>query len=244
MEQNQTPVKEQKPRRVGTLTMGLSLVAAGIALLAGQFGLISVVEVLRWSPVILILLGIEMLVGSALCKGEKMRYDFLSMLVCFVLIAVSAVGALIPSVIAYDRSYSDMRGILSNRLEEEIAAAVGDENIAGLDVHVWDYAGSDIPFFAGDIPTAGEMADELEKSGEYSCDITLELTGVYATPDSFAEKAVTVCKDVASLDLPLDQLYLTGAEPDGSRVELFLDRWSLDLPFEELKMQVQGNVIG
>lgn len=244
MEQNQTPVKEQKPRRVGTLTMGLSLVAAGIALLAGQFGLISVVEVLRWSPVILILLGIEMLVGSALCKGEKMRYDFLSMLVCFVLIAVSAVGALIPSVIAYDRSYSDMRGILSNRLEEKVAAAVGDNDIDRLDVYVWDYAGTDVRFFTGDFPTADEMAAELEKSGGYSCDISLELSGVYDEAYPFAVKSREVCEDIAALNLPLDQLTLSGSEPDGSRFELYLDRWSLDLPVEELKMQVQGNVIG
>ena len=244
MEQNQIPVKEQKPRRVGTLTMGLSLVAAGGVLLAGQFGLVNSLEVLRFAPVILILLGIEILVGSALCKGGKMRYDLLSMLVCFVLIGVSAAGALVPSVIAYDRSYSDMRGILSNRLEEKIAAAVGDNDIDRLDVHVWGYDSTGLRFFTGDFPTADEMAAELEKSGGYSCDISIELSGVYDEAYPFAVKSREVCEDIAALGLPLDQLILSGSEPDGSRFELYLDRWSLDLPVEELKLQTQGNVIG
>ncbi|MBQ4050067.1 MAG: hypothetical protein IJD13_00415 [Oscillospiraceae bacterium] len=236
--------QEPRPRRIGTVTMGLSLVGAGGVLLAGQFGLVNALEVLRFAPAILILLGIEILIGSALNKSGRVRYDFLSMLVCFILIGLSAVGALIPAIITYDRSYSDMRSILSNRLEEKIAAAVGEKDIAGLDIHVWDYAGSEVRFFTGDFPTAAEMAAELEKSGGYSCDISLELSGFYDEAYPFAAKSREVCEDIAALDLPLDRLTLSGSEPDGSRFELHLDRWSLDLPVEELKMQVQGNVIG
>ena len=114
--QPEAPAPEPEPRRVGTVTMGITLVASGIVLLAGQFGLLSVVEVLRWSPVILIMLGIETLVGCALAKGGKMRYDILSMFICFILIGVAAAGAVITEVV---------RGVVDGLLSE--AAAYGSD---------------------------------------------------------------------------------------------------------------------
>lgn len=248
MEQiNQTPVlpvKEPKPRRVGTVTMGLSLVAAGGVLLAGQFDLLNALEVLRWSPVILILLGIEMLVGSALNKGGKMRYDFLSMIVCFTLIGLSALGALIPVIVAYDRSYSDVSRILSDRIEEKVADAVGNSELAGLDAHVWTYSDTDMLFLKGEVPDPGEIAGTLEESGDYGCDIYLELAGRFPDHEAFADKAAWTMEAVVPLDLPVDQIVLSGHDPEGKGYELYLDRYGMNLPPSELALQVQGNIVG
>jgi len=238
------PVPQPKPRRVGTVTMGLSLVAAGGILLASQFGFLNILEALRWSPVILILLGIEILVGSALNKGGKMRYDFLSMLVCFVMITLSAGCALVPVIFAAERSYTDMHNILSARTEERIAAAVGEENIAGLSVNVWDNAGMDIITGLADEPDISAMADRVAEKGLYECHVYLELTGRYNDHEEFAQKASSLLEEIAPLDLPVDSLTLSGTDPDGSRYELYLDRWGLTLPAEDLALQVQGNIIG
>ncbi|MBR6790236.1 MAG: hypothetical protein IKM31_05140 [Oscillospiraceae bacterium] len=240
----QIPQPAPKPRRVGTVTMGLALVAAGGVLLAGQFGLLNAMEVLRWSPAVLILLGIEILVGSALNKGGKMRYDFLSMIVCFTLIGLSALGSLIPVIIAYDRSYSDVGSLLSGRIEAKVAAAVGDSDIAGLDVHVWTYSDTDMLFLKGEVPDPGEIAGTLEENGSYSCDIYLELAGRFPDHEAFADKAAWALEAVAPLDLPVDQIVLSGHDPDGERYELYLDRYSMDLPPSELALQVQGNIVG
>ncbi|MCM3760684.1 hypothetical protein M3212_07770 [Alkalihalobacillus oceani] len=67
--------------RVGTISMGASLLLLGVILLIAQFSEVSVAQImLAWWPVILIILGLEMLVYLFLSKQEKplLHYDFLS----------------------------------------------------------------------------------------------------------------------------------------------------------------------
>ncbi|MET3504030.1 hypothetical protein [Halalkalibacter oceani] len=67
--------------RVGTISMGASLLLLGIILFIAQFSEISVSQImLAWWPVIMIILGLEMLVYLFLSKQEKplLHYDFLS----------------------------------------------------------------------------------------------------------------------------------------------------------------------
>ncbi|MBE6032190.1 MAG: hypothetical protein E7224_03250 [Clostridiales bacterium] len=64
-------------RRVGTLTLGVVLIGSGTA------GLLHLIDptfmdfnyYIRWWPVILILLGIEVLLAWIFSKGDKLRYD-------------------------------------------------------------------------------------------------------------------------------------------------------------------------
>ncbi len=69
-----------KNRRVGTVSMGLTLVAAGVLMLVSLFTRLSVLSVfLRGWPVILVALGAEILVFVFRKKDEKISYDLLSM---------------------------------------------------------------------------------------------------------------------------------------------------------------------
>ncbi len=71
-------------RRVGTLTLGLTLVVAGILMLVSLFyPQIDLSLALKLSPVLLILLGIETLVAAR--GGGKVKYDWVGMLLCFIL---------------------------------------------------------------------------------------------------------------------------------------------------------------
>lgn len=80
-------IAPEKPRqrRVGTFTLGVTLVAAGGVMLAAM--LFPRPELLQWvlklSPVILILLGIETLLSAR--GGGKIKYDWAGMLLCFIL---------------------------------------------------------------------------------------------------------------------------------------------------------------
>ena len=88
------PVQQKKPsrRRVGTFTMGCCLIVVGIVVLAAMFTpTIDLVTIAKFSPVIFILLGIEILVAYFRSHGEKIKYDFLSGFVCFLLI-IGAIG--------------------------------------------------------------------------------------------------------------------------------------------------------
>ena len=89
---------EQKPlRRVGTFTMGIALICSGLGICLWQFlpaG--SIWNLLRYSPAFLVVLGIEVLLSSAASKNGMLKYDWLSMILCFFLIfaciAFSAFG--------------------------------------------------------------------------------------------------------------------------------------------------------
>ena len=74
---------ERKPaRRVGTVTVGLTLIAAGCAMLVKLFNPnLELLWLLRFSPCILIGLGIETLVAS--CSNSRLRYDWAGILLCF-----------------------------------------------------------------------------------------------------------------------------------------------------------------
>lgn len=69
--------------RVGTISMGLSLVLLGVLLFISQFSDIKMVKpLLVWWPLILVVLGIEILLYLFLSKQENpiVKYDFLSIL--------------------------------------------------------------------------------------------------------------------------------------------------------------------
>lgn len=78
MDEQTTP---KRVRRVGSIAFALVLIAAGVLLivyqLVPQFDLL---KILKFSPVILIALGIEMLVYSAR-PDVKVKFDWLAMLV-------------------------------------------------------------------------------------------------------------------------------------------------------------------
>lgn len=75
-------------REIGTLSLAITLIAAGLVWLAGNLGFLSVAAAARWWPVIIILLGAEMLLarGSA-PAGTRRRLSGAAVLF-LVLIAV------------------------------------------------------------------------------------------------------------------------------------------------------------
>lgn len=86
METTEQTVQTVKPRqrRVGTFTLGVVLVAAGAGMLASMFYPAFRPEwLLKASPCILILLGVETLLSAR--GGGAVKYDWLGMFLCFVL---------------------------------------------------------------------------------------------------------------------------------------------------------------
>ncbi|UWG99285.1 DUF4097 domain-containing protein [Dehalobacter sp. DCM] len=82
--------------RVGTISMGILLIATGLLLLLSELnGINGARIIMRWWPVILIFLGIEVLAYLALSKsnGEeqpKLKFDGLSIFLTIVIILVSS----------------------------------------------------------------------------------------------------------------------------------------------------------
>ncbi|SFS75618.1 DUF4097 family beta strand repeat-containing protein [Marininema halotolerans] len=81
--------------RVGSLSSGLLLILLGTLLLASTFGKLPFLDTLiKYWPIILILLGVEVLAYQFLKKEGKVQYDGVSILIIFVIAVVSIV--LIP----------------------------------------------------------------------------------------------------------------------------------------------------
>jgi hypothetical protein len=89
--------------RVGTISMGILLITIGVLLIFQRVnGISSVAFILRWWPIVLILIGIEVLTYAYFSKQDspKIKYDGLSIFIVIILIIFS-VGAYTLSSIPF-----------------------------------------------------------------------------------------------------------------------------------------------
>ena len=92
---NNQPAPQRPPRRVGSLTMALSLIAVGAIMLAKLFvPSISLLTLLRFTPAVLVLLGFEILLANLFTKNAPLKYDFLSVFLSIILITGSLTTAI------------------------------------------------------------------------------------------------------------------------------------------------------
>lgn len=103
-----------KVRRIGSFTCGAILVTAGIAFLLHQFiPSITYEAIFSFWPVILILLGVEILVSNALCrynnktteKCVEFKYDFAAVVLIFILTLFSMGMGIVDRCIEYEEYY-------------------------------------------------------------------------------------------------------------------------------------------
>ena len=115
--QNSPAEPPKKVRRVGTVAFALLLIAGGALLLAQQFmPKANLLAVLKFSPVILIVLGIEVLVYSTK-PDVKLKFDWLGILGCAFILVVVGTAALMP--MAWKWLGIDNR-TAENRLEQQV----------------------------------------------------------------------------------------------------------------------------
>ncbi|TKC14770.1 hypothetical protein [Robertmurraya kyonggiensis] len=95
--------------RVGTVSMGISLLFLGIFLLLSEFLALSLSNILMsWWPIILVVLGVEILLYLFFSRSEKplLKYDFLSII--FVgLLGMVGIGFAIMSSVGLNDLVSD-----------------------------------------------------------------------------------------------------------------------------------------
>ena len=115
--QNSPAEPPKKVRRVGTIAFAVLLIAGGVLLLAQQFmPKANLLAVLKFSPVILIVLGIEVLVYSTK-PNVKLKFDWLGILGCAFVLVVVGTAALMP--MAWKWLGIDNR-TAENRLEQQV----------------------------------------------------------------------------------------------------------------------------
>lgn len=218
--------KPQRVRRVGTITMGICLIIAGLALCWGLMGNWKDLIVLaKLSPVILVAVGVEVLVFACAKKQEKLKYDFLSIFICFCLIVGAIGGAcLVPLLEYYGPEANYAQQTAEKELEESLYAQLKDnKDIINVDVNIYFYnwkSGNNL-----------EVADTR---------VVVTLANAYQNEKEFLQACEPIIntlqktKDGASLHI--------WTQEDNKNNTYYLDLEGLFLmnrPIEELEDQVQ-----
>lgn len=190
--------KRPQGRRVGTITMACSLIAVGVLLLIGTFNQsISFLLMAKLAPIILIVLGIEILFRYYMSKGEKLRYDFLSGFVCFLLIVGSLGMAVIPELW---NNWGPHREILQESLCAEAnqicAKALKDEtSVSSMDLSI-RLNHSDLP---------EEMTIKDLRAADF-VQADLRILNSFSSKEEFIEAARPILKKMADTGIPFDYI--------------------------------------
>lgn len=114
-------------RRIGTATMGVTLIIVGVVLLVFLFHPFDFTNLFRFSPLLLILLGIEVLFQYFYHHGENLRYDFLGTLFCCFIICCSLCAAAVDPFLNYELFSNQTEKAVSGEVYDEIAAQIPEE---------------------------------------------------------------------------------------------------------------------
>lgn len=207
MDEQTTP---KKVRRVGSIAFALVLIAAGVLLIVYQFvPQFDLLKILKFSPVILIALGIEMLVYSAR-PDVKVKFDWLAMLGTAFTLCIVGTAALLPLAISE-------WGPARNRIESQKADAMYSAltpnpalkaKTDSLSVDVWFNHDTD--------------GDYTLQSGD-DCILYAALQGPYADAETFAADCMAVMQRAADDGLGFTCYHFNADEDIADGVSYYLD---------------------
>ena len=219
------PPPPERVRRVGTLTLGVALIVTGILVLFALFQKdFFAINALRFSPLLLVLLGIEVIVNAVVWKGQKLKYDLLSMFVCFLLITGTLCAAAIPAIY---RNWGAPRSIMeqSMRLSLDTLCAeklAGTPGVLNVDTEVY-LSRMDLQF------TENATYENLSASDYVR--ITVRLAGPYADEKAFAASCRTVLDSLSTVPVRTRSVRLYHELENSDVYELYVDSpylWKLD----------------
>ena len=211
MDEQTTP---KKVRRVGSIAFALVLIAAGVLLMVYQFvPQFDLLKILKFSPVILVALGIEMLVYSAR-PDVKVKFDWLAMLGTAFTLCIVGTAALLPLAIS---EWSPARNYAQNRIESQKADAMYSAmtadpalkaklNSLNVEVHFFHEADGDYTLQSGD-----------------DCILYAALQGPYADAETFAADCMAVMQRAADDGLGFTCYHFNADEDTDDGISYYLD---------------------
>ena len=211
MDEQTTP---KKVRRVGSIAFALVLIAAGVLLIVYQFvPQFDLLKILKFSPVILIALGIEMLVYSAR-PDVKVKFDWLAMLGTAFTLCIVGTAALLPLAIS---EWSPARNYAQNRIESQKADAMYSAmtadpalkaklNSLNVEARFFHEADGDYTLQSGD-----------------DCILYAALQGPYADAETFAADCMAVMQRAADDGLGFTCYHFNADEDTDDGISYYLD---------------------
>ena len=213
-------------RRVGTFTMGVTMILVGLLIVCSLFDWgIPLEWVFRFSPLILVALGVEVLVG-AFSKGAKLKYDFLSIFVCGLLTLAALAFSAVPFVLQY---FGPSHELAERRVETEIYEKVLN-SLPGEGLEMLNVSA------AIQRPVQNAETASLQ-AGDY---LTVSVTLSASDEADFLAKAAKINAALADVKTSNISVYYTSAEKDGTKWELQVyDRLQLDDTADQMKTRLR-----
>ncbi|WP_308132265.1 hypothetical protein [uncultured Gemmiger sp.] len=211
MDEKTTP---KKTRRVGTLAFALVLILAGVLLMVYQLvPRFNLLQIVKFSPIILVVLGIEMLVYSA--KPDVLvKFDWLAMLGTAFTLCVVGAAALLPLAVS---EWGPARSSAINRIETEKVDALYSALTADPELKAkTGYCGVNVWF------NHGAGGSYTLQSGD-DCVLNATLTGPYADAESFAADCIGIMQLAADKDLGFTSYHFSSGEDTDDGISYYLD---------------------
>lgn len=204
-EVQKTAPQKEKPRRIGTITMGFALIIVGVTILISMFNpSFDMVLVAKLSPLILIALGLEIVISTFIFKGEKLKYDFWSGVVCFLLILTSIGLAIVPKLYEdYAQYYGPERNALHIRLIAEL-----EDNAYMVLKNYSEISDVDATCSVTSTEFDSNMTVRDLKSEDY-VSFHISLDSSFGSKKEFAESCEKIIKALSTLNAPVDHIGIT-----------------------------------
>lgn len=169
-------------RRVGSLTLGVCLIAAGVFFFAYYFvpGFDGTLALKIAPAAALCLMGCEVLYFSA--RPGRMKYDFLSVLICLLLVAASGCAMLLPQL--WDEISPRRR-----QQESRLAGEYVDELYAAFEKSAPEIALRDMTVNVGLYTSASDADFDGLPGNYYYLHLNIELYGPYTGEEATADFA-------------------------------------------------------
>ena len=190
-----------KPRRrVGSTTLGLALILAGVVMLLYYFWPgFDFLLAAKLSPLILVALGVEILFTSF--KPEERRYDFLSVFLCLVLMGIALVVSFLPSLYNYiGPQRHALEASLSAQLEDSYYQRLKDSPVQDLAVNLY-------------LNYASQPASAQQISAGDTLGLSIQLSGSYESAEDFAESGRQVLDQLDLQNPRVDWVDFTAPAP-------------------------------
>ena len=213
--------KDAPTRRVGSFTVGIALVAAGVVILIKLFyPAFDFSFACKFSPLILIGLGIELILSQFHLKQFHLKLDFFSIFLSLILIAASGFFMTIPLFWeTFGPPAEQITLQIENQAREELQEALQDQlQIERLHLQT-----------AGNYWTAAA----IDTPENLPLRIQITFSGPYSDPQAFAQDCQRALKGISKTDLLADCIILENRQ--GSVYQLRLDEpFRLDFSLKQL----------
>lgn len=214
----EAPKKKKKPtsRRVGTFTMGLCLILGGIFLCVFLIRPEPrMLQLLKFSPLVLVALGAELLISHFRFPRARLKYDVLSVIICFFVLLAGGCGTAVGAAADVALNVPVRVDNWRDEVRDTCDGLLADEEIESVEVwfdrylYDWDRI----------IALHNMSANDLYSDADLG--ISLTLSGTYDAED-FAREAKAVIRALHEGQVHPGHLHILG-RGDGTSYLLELD---------------------